>query len=133
MNRARPLLASIDDTKEIRAIIVAVGAMAGYDCIEAGCPSEIAIALDQNPDLIVLDMSMPEMDGFEVIKELARRKSAARLIILSGFDPGVVKAAEVIAKASNLHLWARLKKPIDVVSLLKQIKGAYPAPESLES
>jgi CheY-like chemotaxis protein len=124
-NRIRPLMASIDDAKGMREIIVALGGMAGFDCIEASGPKEIAVALDQDPDLIVLDMTMPDMDGFEVIWELGRRQSTARLIILSGFEPKVVRAAETIAQKSKLNVLARLEKPIDSPRLLKLLQAAY--------
>ena len=120
--RIRPFMASIDDAKGMREIIVALGNMAGFDCIEASGPKAIASALDQNPDLIVLDMTMPEMDGFEVIWELCRRQSVARLIILSGFEPKIVKAAEIIAKESKLKVLTCLEKPIDAPRFLALLR-----------
>jgi CheY-like chemotaxis protein len=117
-------MVSIDDARGVREIIVELGVMAGFDCIEASGPKQISAALDQNPDLIVLDMTMPDMDGFEVIWELSRRQSTARLIILSGFDPRILRAAEAIAKTSKLKVLARLEKPIDAPLLLQLLQAS---------
>ena len=42
------------------------------------------------PDALVLDLAMPVMDGFEAIPEVRRRSPDTRIIVLSGFDTGVM-------------------------------------------
>ena len=112
MNETRPLLVSIDDEIEMRQIITTLAKDAGFRTMGADSPSTIRAALDHEPAAIVLDMIMPDMDGIEVIWEMIRRKSQARLIILSGFDPRVVAAAERLAAQSGLRLVATLAKPV---------------------
>lgn len=112
------LLLTIDDEKMIREVISSLAEAAGFDCIMAGTPNEIALALDQKPDVIILDMSMPDMDGFEVIWELQRRKSKASLIISTGCASVIGTAAETIAAKSELKRVLRLDKPFDSSKML---------------
>lgn len=113
----RPLLLSIDDEAEMREIIIALAEDCGFRGDGADSPPSIRAALDLNPAAVVLDMIMPDMDGIEVIWEMARRKSQAGLIILTGFDPRVVAAAERLAQQSGLNLHATLSKPADMDEL----------------
>ena len=115
-----PLLLTIDDEEQMRDIVAEVARMAGYRSMGACGQLEILHALKLSPDVIVLDMTMPDMDGIEVIWELARIKSRAALILLSGFDLFVLDAARVIARESALNLMACLTKPV-AISQLKQL------------
>ncbi|MDP3540422.1 MAG: response regulator [Azonexus sp.] len=116
--KIRGLLLSIDDEQMVCEVITSLAATTGFNCLQAGTPAEIKTALDQNPDVIVLDMTMPDMDGIEVIWELKRRKSKASLIISSGFDSAVISAAEQIAANSDLRCVKRLDKPFDAETML---------------
>jgi CheY-like chemotaxis protein len=116
--KKRGLLLSIDDEPMVREVITSLAATTGFDCLQAGTPAEIKMALDRNPDVIVLDMTMPDMDGIEVIWELKQRKSKASLIISSGFNSSVIRAAEQIAANSDLKYVKRLDKPWDAERML---------------
>lgn len=116
-------LLSIDDEAGMRAIVTAVGELAGYRCHEAGKRGEIATALDREPDVVVLDMVMPDMDGIEVIRELARRQSRAALVILSGFDVKHLDTARDVARNAGLDLRACLSKPVAINELRKLLEA----------
>ena len=45
------------------------------------------------PDIVILDLVMPQIDGIELLRFLAERASKARILIISGFDPKVLDAA----------------------------------------
>jgi PAS domain S-box-containing protein len=61
----------VDDDPEARAVISAQLAAIGAQCLEAGDGKEaVAAAREHHPDLIVLDVGMPEMDGFDVVEAL---------------------------------------------------------------
>jgi PAS domain S-box-containing protein len=60
-----------DDDPEARAVISAQLAAIGAECLEAGDGKEaVEAARRHQPDLIVLDVGMPEMDGFDVVEAL---------------------------------------------------------------
>lgn len=69
--RTKPRVLVVDDDPLMRRIVVQSLDRATYDLIEAESgPAGIQAALEQHPDLILLDVMMPEMDGFEVIRRL---------------------------------------------------------------
>ena len=68
----------IDDDEELNRLLKEYLSKTGYDTISSLNPVEgIEMALNQKPDLIILDVMMPEMDGFETCK-LIRQKAMYR-------------------------------------------------------
>lgn len=67
----KPRVLVVDDDPLMRRIVTQSLDRATYELLEAESgPSGIQCALEQHPDLILLDVMMPEMDGFEVIRRL---------------------------------------------------------------
>lgn len=63
-----------DDNKHIRLLVGATLKVRDYEVLEAEDGEEaIEMAVSQQPDLIVLDVMMPKMDGFEVLRLLRKR------------------------------------------------------------
>ncbi len=70
-SQSKPKVLVVDDDPLMRRIVTQSLDRATYDLLEAESgPSGIQCALEQHPDLILLDVMMPEMDGFEVIRRL---------------------------------------------------------------
>ncbi|BDX04942.1 EAL domain-containing response regulator [Planctobacterium marinum] len=67
--------------------------------------------------VLILDLKMPDCDGIEVIRTLAERKSKLQLILMSGYDDGVLNSAKTLAAALGLEVLASFTKPIDVHKL----------------
>jgi DNA-binding LytR/AlgR family response regulator len=57
----------------------------------------VALAREKNPDLIFLDVQMPEVDGFRVVEELLERGGAPLIIFATAYDQYAIKAFEVNA------------------------------------
>jgi two-component system KDP operon response regulator KdpE len=91
----------------------------GYECVEAmNAASAIAMAAKEKPDVIVLDLGLPDRDGFAVIEEL-RKTSLTPIVVLSARD-------DVAGKVKALELGADdyVTKPFDMGELLARLKAA---------
>ena len=74
------------------------------------------------PDVVLLDLSMPEADGLEVLVGLKRVAPAARVVVVSGFHPDQLEPI-----TNELGAYAYLQKgvpPLDLVAALEQAASA---------
>ena len=112
-----PLVLIVDDEKSIRSFLRLSIEMQGYKCIDASDGSSaLMLAVSRNPDILVLDLGLPDMDGVVVIKKL-RKVSQIPIIIISarGHDREKIEALD--AGADDY-----LTKPFSVPELLARIR-----------
>lgn len=74
--------------------------------------------------IIILDLNMPKMDGIEVMRQLVATGRLSPLILISGYDSGVLHSAEQLAKAYSLDIIATMAKPF-TFSSFKSILEQY--------
>ncbi|MDF2707695.1 MAG: response regulator [Nonomuraea muscovyensis] len=80
----RPGALVIEDTGEVRRLLCEVLRMAGFDVTEAATGAEgLDLIAERHPDLVTLDLMLPDMDGIEVCRRL-RGMTSAYVIMLSG-------------------------------------------------
>lgn len=82
-----PRVVLVDDTADLRQLLrIALGRV-GFDVVgEAGDGAAgIEVAREQEPDLVVLDLSMPVMDGLEALPHIRAACPRAAIVVLSGF------------------------------------------------
>ena len=118
MSAVRPQILVIDDEPQIHRFLSPALDAAGYDARRADSGQEglRGIAL-WNPDAVVLDLGLPDMDGKEVLRR-AREFYAGPIIILSARD----KEAEKIA-ALDLGANDYVEKPFGVGELLARLRA----------
>ena len=91
----------------------------GYDTLEAyDGPTGLQLALEENPDLILLDLMLPGMDGFDVCKKIRESGSAIPIIMLTARE-------EETDKVLGLELGADdyITKPFSMRELLARVKA----------
>lgn len=113
----RPLILVVDDEKTIRSFLKVSLETQGYKCIEADNGSNaLMLAVSNNPDIMILDLGLPDMDGVDIIKKL-RGISQIPIIIVSarGHDREKIEALD--AGADDY-----LTKPFSVPELLARIR-----------
>jgi two-component system response regulator CpxR len=83
---------------------------------------EQALAMVENdePEVMVLDLKMPGIDGMEVLRRVKRTHPSTEVIILTGHG---TDAEEVLA--AELGAFAYLRKPVDIEVLTETMKAAY--------
>jgi diguanylate cyclase (GGDEF)-like protein len=117
---ARVLIA--DDDEDIRAYLDVTLALAGYEVIEAGDGSA---ALEQarrgGPDLVLLDVMMPQMDGLEVLRRLREDARTAHLPIVLLTARG--QASDTV-EGLDAGADSYLTKPFDAEVLLAHVRAA---------
>ncbi len=122
MAKKRPILI-VDDEMEIREILRRV-LEPTYEIHEAASGKE-ALRRVQNEefDVVTLDLSMPEISGIEVLKEIKRIKPGVEVVIVSGYGT-LSKAKEAI----NYGAAGFISKPFNVADILSVIAKSYEKP-----
>ena len=122
-DRRGPSVMIVDDDHGIREVVRANLELEGYTVLEASSAEEGLSALENGaPDLILLDVMMPGMDGWEMLRRVQERHGGAvRVIMFSG------KVDERAAdEATSRGASGFVGKPFDIQQLVDQAKQILP-------
>lgn len=110
----------IDDDAHLRESLSEVLELDGYECLLAGAAKEgIRLAQEKRPDIVIMDIQLPDSSGFQICQELRKGSREVILVMMTGrflsseektqgFNLG---ADEYITKPFNLQeLSARLRQ-----------------------
>ncbi len=117
MVSAEPLVLVVDDEAPIRRFVRASLANEGFRVVEAATAAEAAAALEaQRPDVVVLDLGLPDRDGLAVIRDV-REWSKVPIVVLSVRDREHDKVSALEAGADDY-----LTKPFGVGELIARLR-----------
>lgn len=117
-----PKILTIDDSKTIRMILAR--AFKEYDCtlIEASNGEEgLSAAAEHKPDLIILDITMPQMDGLQMLTLLRERGDNTPVIMLTAEG-----GSTSMAKATHLGIRDYIAKPFQNDVLVEKVQKILP-------
>jgi CheY-like chemotaxis protein len=113
----------VDDDPNIRRMIVAALRRDGYSFYEAPNGRDaLDLMRDQHPDVVVLDLMMPVLSGWDVLRERQQDPDLSRIpviVVSANRDPDV-------AVAVNAGICAFLPKPFDIGALSALVKSCMP-------
>jgi len=109
-----------DDDPLVREAIQKILEIFGYEVVSCANGREIVNAVDESYNTIILDINMPELDGFATLKTLNKLKLEIPVLFLTGAG-----SIDYAMKAINLGAYDFLTKPIDDLDLFEvKIKRA---------
>ena len=110
----------VDDDEAIRRSLDKILSYEGYETVLAANGSQgMNLALQENPDLILLDIKMPRIDGMEVLETLVKQGTTAPVIMISGH--GTIQTA---VEATRKGAFDFIEKPLDRERLLISCRNA---------
>jgi excisionase family DNA binding protein len=123
-SRTGPLVLVVDDDPGVRQLVRANLEAEGYAVREAGSASEgLALLEEEPPNLLLLDVMMPEVDGWEMLRRVQERYGigAVPVLVFSG-----TIEARTVDDAAARGARGFLGKPFDLQQLIDQAKQIAP-------
>ncbi|MCO5220287.1 MAG: response regulator transcription factor [Thermomicrobiales bacterium] len=118
MTDEQPRILVVDDEENIRFLVTTALSLAGIDTVTAASGFE---ALDQiyreRPDLIVLDVMLPDLDGFALLRRLRDQGNETPIIFLTARDQSVDRVKGLSEGGDDY-----IVKPFDVAELVARVQ-----------
>jgi CheY-like chemotaxis protein len=121
VTEAAPLVLVVEDSEAIRAAFTILLEESGYAVAAAATGAEaLRLAAERNPDLVLLDLGLPDMNGLDVARLIRADPATASipLVALTGRDDETDRGALLAAGCA-----AYLVKPVDTQRLIQALPG----------
>ncbi|CCO23553.1 HD domain-containing phosphohydrolase [Maridesulfovibrio hydrothermalis] len=119
MDNSELTILVIDDEAFVRETISDYLSDSGFEILGAGDGEEgLDVFRKESPDAVLVDLNMPKVDGFEVLKEISAESPDTPIIVVSG--AGLIQDA---IKAVRLGAWDFVTKPIVDLKILEHALG----------
>jgi len=118
----KPRLLMDDDEDELGRLLCRIAEDVGFIARHLTTAHGFLAAIEaEEPDLVILDLGLPEMDGVELMRVLAERGVHAEVLIMSGSDTRVRHSANRLGEARGLRMAGHVAKPIRVAELREML------------
>lgn len=114
----------LDDDPAMGDLVVALAEELGYKASSVTHFAAFQAMYDASVDIVVLDLLMPDVDGVEVIRHLAANGCRSAVVLISAFDPRVLRTATQIAMGHGLRVVGSLTKPFGVDEFAAALRRA---------
>jgi EAL domain-containing protein (putative c-di-GMP-specific phosphodiesterase class I) len=116
--RVRNRILIFEDDQDLADVLVDIATRQGFEAIRTADPRDgLARAAAWDPDVILTDLQMPEVDGVALMRAFAERNQRAKFVIISGMEPKLIDVAARLARDRGLDIAATLTKPCAVSEL----------------
>lgn len=110
-----------DDEQEFAATLLARLELRNFDVTTVASGTEAIAAVEEAmPDVMVLDLKMPDLDGLEVLAQLRKKYADLKVIILTGHG-----SFEAGRTGMELGAFDYLMKPVDLNKLIEVVRDAH--------
>lgn len=107
----------VDDQNGIRVLLVEVFSNEGYDTFQASNGKlALEIVRKESPDLVLLDMKIPGMDGLDILKHIKQIDTSIKVIMMTAYGE-----LDMIKEATDLGALTHFTKPFDIDDLRKAV------------
>jgi DNA-binding response OmpR family regulator len=114
-----PKLLIIDDDAHLRESLAEVLELDGFECHQAGAAKEgISAAQKLEPEIVIMDIQLPDSSGFQICQELRKRSKTVILIMMTGR----FLSSEEKKQGFELGADEYITKPFDLAELSARIK-----------
>ena len=114
------LVLIVDDEPGIRSALAGILTDEGYDTVSTGSGSEaIELYRERRPDVVFLDIWLPDRDGLETLQSLRESDPAAAVVMMSGHG-----TASTAVKAMKMGAYDYLEKPLSYGRAVEAVAGA---------
>ena len=93
-------------------LLAGLGIERAYEAANGREALERLAAMAEPPDVVMVDLDLPEMDGIELIGHVANRRLARAIVVLSALDPSLLNTVQTMARASGLRVLGTVEKPL---------------------
>jgi CheY-like chemotaxis protein len=116
----------VEDHPDVRRVLTLNLRHLGYEIVEANTGSSgIAQTISENPDLVLVDLSLPDVSGLEIAKVIKQNPRTAEIPLIALSD---YSEREIAPKALEAGMAAYLMKPVETEELAKVIEQVTQGP-----
>ncbi len=108
----------VDDQYGIRILLNEIFQKEGYQTFQAANGVQaLSIVKSEDPDMVILDMKIPGMDGLEILKRIKKMEARALVIIMTAYGE-----LDMIHEAMDLGAITHFAKPFDIDEIRAAVK-----------
>lgn len=119
-----PKVLVVDDEPEMADVCVTVAELAGYEATAVHSAEAFRASDVEAYALLILDLSVPGMNGSKVLREMGETGSLVRVIIVSGLDQATLESTAALARNRGADVRGIMSKPVRAAQLKSLIEEA---------